>query len=130
MVDEPVARDPDDADRQVAVGRVGETGLLEEPEHRAAEPAGGNALLEGDHESLAASLVEDQLTIERLGEPGVDHADGPALGLERVGRLDRPRHDRPEADEQQVAPSRSTSPCPMGSARGSVEGRPKPASRG
>ena len=43
------------------------------------------------------------MTVERLGEPGVDHADRPALGLERIGRLERPRHDRAEADEQQIA---------------------------
>ena len=67
------------------------------------EPAGHHALLERHDEPLAARLVEDQLAVERLGEPGVDDADGPALGLERVGGLERAHDDRPEAHEQEVA---------------------------
>ena len=69
----------------------------------APEAAGHDALLEGHDQPLAARLVEDQLPVERPREAGVDDADRPALVLQRVGRLERPHDDRPEADEQQVA---------------------------
>ena len=72
VVDEPVARDPDRAHRDRAVRRVGEPRLLERLEHRRPEPAGHDALLERHDERLAACLVEDQLAVERLHEPGVD----------------------------------------------------------
>ena len=86
VVDEPLAGDAEDPDRHVAVGRIGQARLLDELEHAAAEPAGHDALLEGHDQPLAAGLVEDQLPVERLCEPGVDDPDGPALVLERSRR--------------------------------------------
>ena len=94
--------------RRSAARRRGRPGSVSrasssELEDGAPEPAGHDALLERHDQLLAACCVEDQLTVERLREAGVDDPDGPALGLERVGGLRRPRDDRSEADEQQVA---------------------------
>ena len=105
--------------------------LLDQLEHAAAEAAGHDALLEGHHQPLAARLVEDQLAVERLGEPGVDDADRPALGREGVGRLDRPRHDRPEPDEQEVAAlAQDLAAADREDRRRRPAARPNPASRG
>ena len=84
VIHEPLARDPDDPQRHVAVGRVGQPRLLEQLQDAAAEPAGHDALLERHDQPLAAGLVQDQLAVERPGEPGVDDPDRPALGLERL----------------------------------------------
>ena len=118
VVDEPLAGDADDPDCDVAVCRIGQSGLLDELEDSAPEPADDDALLEGHEHPLPASLVEDQLPVEWPREPGVDDADRPALGRQHVGRRHRPRDDRPEPDEQQVVPSRRTSPWPIGSTDG------------
>ena len=88
----------------VAQGAVGEPGGLEQLQHPAPEPARHDALLERHDEPLAAGLVQDELAVERLGEPGVDDADGPAVLGQGIGGLERPGDDRPEADEQHVAP--------------------------
>ena len=82
---------------------IGEPRLLDRLEHRGPEPAGHDALLERHEQRLAPRLVEDQLAVERLREPRVDHADGPAARLQRVGHLERAPGDRPEGHEQQVA---------------------------
>ena len=103
VVDEPLARDADDLDGDLAKGRVGHARLLDDLEDAAAEPAARDALLERDDEPLATGLIEDQLAVERLGEPGVDDPDRPAVGLERIGGFQRSCHDRAESDEQQVA---------------------------
>ena len=111
--------------------RVGQARLLDGLEHAAAEAAGHDALLERHDEPLAAGLVEDQLAVERLREPGVDDPDRPALGRQRIGDLDRARDDRPEADEQQVAAlAQDLARDRPGSATGSTGGRSNPASRG
>ena len=65
-------------------------------------PPVDDALLERHDEPLAARRIEDQLAVERLGEPRVDDADRPAVGRQRVGGLDGPHDDRPEPDEQEV----------------------------
>src|SRR5579862_1004270 len=77
VVHEPVGRDPDDADGHVAIGRIRQAGILEGLDHRAAEATGDNALLERHDQPLPARLVEDQLAVQWLREPGVDDPDRP-----------------------------------------------------
>ncbi len=114
----------------VAIGRVGQAGLLDELEDAAAEAAGHDALLEGHDHPLAAGLVEDQLAVEWPRKPGVDDPDRPALVLERRGRLERPHDDRPEADEQQVAALAQDLAPPDRDDRRRHGLQPEPASRG
>ena len=104
VIDEPVGRDAEDPDRRVAQRRIGQARVLDRLEDGAAEPAGGDALLERHHEPLAARLVEDQLPIERLGEARIDDADRPAIGGQAIRDVDGALDDRAEADEQEVSP--------------------------
>ena len=116
----------------LAVRRVGHPRLLERLEHRGAEAAGHDALLERDDELLAARLVEDQLAVERLGEPRVEHADRPALAP-RARR--RPRAPAsvigPKRDEQEVAAlAQHLAPADRQDLAARAPGTPNPASRG
>ena len=104
VVHEPLARDAEDPDGDVAVDRVGESDLFDELEDAAPKASGHDALLERDEEPLAARLIKDQLAIERPRVPGVDDTNRPPLRGQQVGRLDCPGDDRSEPDKQQVAP--------------------------
>jgi hypothetical protein len=126
VVDEPVRRDADDPDGELAEGWIGQPGVLDGLQHAAAEAPGGDALLERHQQPLPARLVEDQLPVERLGKPRIDHADRPAVGGQRIGRLDRARDDRAEADEQHV-PSLAQHLAPPDGQRRGLDGRqPEP----
>src|SRR5207245_5160 len=80
----------------VAVGRIGQPRLLDDLEDGGPEAAADHTLLEGDDEAFAACCLEDELAVDRLRESRVDDADAPALGLERIGRGNRPLDDRSE----------------------------------
>ena len=103
VVDELVARDADDPDRGLAERRISGASLLDELQDPAPEATDRDAFLERDDQLLATGLVEDELAVERSSVPRVDDPDRPAVVLELCGGLERPHHDRPEADEQQVA---------------------------
>ena len=103
---------PIDPDRHVAQRRVGQPCLLDRLEHAGPEAAADDALLERDHEPLAARLFEDQLAVERLREPGVDDADRPAVA--------RPAARPPRARARRSARTRRT-------AGRAPRARPRPA---
>ena len=103
VVDEPVPGDADDLERDLPVGGIGQPRLLQHLQDRGAEPADRGPLLQRHHQALPARLVEDQLAVDRLEESGVDHAHGPAFRRQRVRHRDAARHDRPEADQQDLA---------------------------
>jgi hypothetical protein len=102
MVHEPVAGDAQDANRDVAQDRIGHARLLDRLQHATPEATGHDALLERHDQPSAAGSVHDRRSVERLGEPGIDDSDAPALGGQSIGRVQRAVDDRPEPDEQQV----------------------------
>src|ERR1035437_2647401 len=102
MLDETLCRDADDPNCDLAVGGVGQTGFLEQLEHTRPETARHDALLEGHDQRLAPRRVEDQLAVERLGEPGIEQPDRPTFALQDVGGLAATPDDRSEANDQDL----------------------------
>ena len=47
-------------------------------------------------------MIQDEIAVERLGEPRVDHLDRPTVSGQRAGGVERPSGDRTEPDEQDV----------------------------
>ena len=118
MIDEPVARDPDDADRQVAVGRVGEAGLLERARARAL-PNPPVATLSSNvttsrlprawsRISWRSSGLANRALMTPTDQPSASSASAASTARITIG---------PKPTNSRSRPSRSTSPCPTGIAR-------------
>ena len=128
MVHEPVAGDAQDAHGHRRAGR--------DRSARASSIASSTPLPKPPVTTLSSKVttsraprarVHDRRPVERLGEPGVDDPDAPALGGQRVGR--RPARDGRSArspTNSRSSPSRSTSARPTGRTCGSTGSSPKP----
>ena len=102
----------------VAVRRVGEPRLLEQPRGPAPEAAGHDALLERDDSCLPRAASRISCRSSGLANRALITPDRPALGLEGVGGLHGPGHDRPER-------RRTAGPGPRAAPRPARSGAPR-----
>ena len=83
--------------------RGGQPGVVGRLEHRRAEAARQAALLDRQDEAALLDRLADRLAVERLDEPGVDHADPQAVEVSQpLGHPQAGPDHRPAGQEHAV----------------------------